>query len=263
LYLQYKRPAINILVAVFFLKHLITNGLTKISIRPENAPSSNGPSLSKPIWRGVSHQYAFFVSIFVGIAVLYFAWLQSSHGELRLQTVGAVGIFALSVSLLFGTSALYHRVQWGIQARAFMRRCDHASIYLLISGTYTPIMLLTLGSQTSHTVLAIVWGATAVGIFLEVAVKRAPKWLKALMYVAIGWVGVAVTPQIYQSAGIFIVLLIAAGGCLYTIGAAMYALKKPNSRPTIFGYHEYFHLFVIAGAVAHYVVVILMLERLT
>ena len=143
-----------------------------------------------------------------------------------------------------------------------MRRCDHSSIYLLISGTYTPVMLLTLELSTATKVLATVWGATAVGIFLELLVKRAPKWLKAGMYVAIGWVGVAVTPQIYETAGMLIVLLIAAGGCLYTIGAVIYAIKKPNHFPMVFGYHEYFHMFVIAGVMTHYAVVIMLLDRL-
>ena len=166
------------------------------------------------------------------------------------------------MSLLFGTSALYHRVQWSAKARELMRRCDHSSIYLLISGTYTPVMLLTLDFPTATKVLAIVWGAAGLGIFLELAVKRAPKWLKAGMYVAIGWVGVAVTPQIYESAGLLIVLLIAAGGCLYTIGAVIYAIKKPNHFPMVFGYHEYFHMFVIAGVLSHYGVVAILLGRL-
>ncbi len=187
--------------------------------------------------------------------------MQSAESDRSQQITAAVAIFVASVSLLLGTSALYHRVQWGAKARELMRRCDHSSIYLLISGTYTPVMLLTLELSTALKVLAIVWGATVVGIFLELAVKRAPKWLKAGMYVAIGWVGVAVTPQIYGTAGLLIVLLIAAGGCLYTIGAVIYAVKKPNHYPLVFGYHEYFHMFVIAGAMTHYAVVFILLDR--
>ncbi len=224
--------------------------------------ASEKPLPPKPRWRGVSHQYAFFVSIFTGLALIYFAWVQSADSERSLQITSAVAVFVASVSLLLGTSALYHRVQWSAKARELMRRCDHSCIYLLISGTYTPVMLLTLELPTALKVLAIVWGATVIGIFLELAVKRAPKWLKAGMYVAIGWVGVAVTPQIYGTAGLLIVLLIAAGGCLYTIGALIYAIKKPNHYPMVFGYHEYFHMFVIAGQVTHYAVVFILLDRL-
>lgn len=220
------------------------------------------PLPPKPRWRGVSHQYAFFVSIFTGLALVYYAWQQAVDSESVVQIVAAVAIFVANVSLLFGTSALYHRVQWSPKSRELMRRCDHSSIYLLISGTYTPVMLLTLKLSTATNVLATVWGSAVLGIFLELAVRRAPKWLKAGMYVAIGWVGVAVTPQIYETAGMLIVLLIAAGGCLYTIGAVIYATKKPNHYPMVFGYHEYFHMFVIAGVMSHYAVVFFLLARL-
>lgn len=173
----------------------------------------------------------------------------------HLLYIFSVGVFAASVSLLLGTSALYHRVQWGAEGREFMRRCDHSSIYLLISGTYTPLMIAALDASLATTVLSIVWGASIIGIILELFVKRAPKWLKAGMYVALGWVAVTVTPQIYQTLGLTAVLLVGLGGVLYTLGAVVYALKKPNPNPAVFGYHEIFHMFVIAGALAHYAVV--------
>ncbi len=260
--MQYEKPAIRILIAGFFLIR-DEKGQT-ISTTPKESPVSGSAKAfpPKPTWRGVSHQCAFFVSLVTGFWLVHFAWQQSAGSTQSYLYVASVAVFVASAALLFGTSALYHRVQWGASARELMRRCDHSSIYLLISGTYTPVMLLTIELSTATKVLAVVWGATALGIFLELAVKRAPKWLKAGMYVAIGWVGVAVTPEIYASAGVLIVALIALGGCLYTIGAVIYAAKKPNFHPTVFGYHEYFHMFVIAGVVSHYSVVFLLLERL-
>lgn len=209
----------------------------------------------KPLWRGVSHQYTFFLSLLAGGWIIARTVNKFEVPSEHLISILSVVIFAASVSLLLGTSALYHRVQWGTEAREFMRRCDHSSIYILISGTYTPLMITALDTSTATTVLSIVWGASLVGIVLELFVKRAPKWLKAGMYVALGWVAVAVTPQISQTMGMTAVLLIGLGGVLYTLGALVYALKRPNPSPAVFGYHEIFHMFVIAGALTHYAVV--------
>lgn len=222
---------------------------------PMNSPKNFNQSIGfkeKPLWRGLSHQYAFFVSIFTGLVIV---WYSASHAQGDFLALLSVAVFALSVSLLLGVSALYHRVQWDACAGEFMRKCDHASIYFLICGTYTPIMIKGLHSETSRLVLSIVWGVSLLGIGIEFFAPRAPKWLKAVIYVAIGWVAVAVVSQIYSSMGPWAVALISLGGVFYTVGALVYALKRPQIKPEVFGYHELFHLFVIAGALTHYVLV--------
>lgn len=235
----------------------LANGDDGMIIGNVQKVSANSTKIAppKPRWRGVSHQYAFYLSLVAGVWIIFRAINRFEVPADHLIFIFSVVTFAVSVALLLGTSALYHRVQWSTEARELMRRCDHSSIYLLISGTYTPLMIAALDSSTATTVLSIVWGASFVGIFLELFVKRAPKWLKAGMYVALGWVAVTVTPQIYQSLGLVAVSLIALGGVLYTLGAVVYARKRPNPNPVVFGYHEVFHMFVIGGAVAHYAVV--------
>lgn len=213
------------------------------------APSEPSAVSVKPKLRGVSHQLAFFASIATGIVLVV-----SANGAAE---AWVAAIFAASVTVLFGVSALYHRVQWSKTARARMRRLDHSSIYLLISGTYTPIMWLALDRQLAIRMLAIVWFASILGIILELAVPRAPKWLAAVIYVAIGWVAIFVVQDITLRLGLVAVSLIAAGGFLYTLGAVIYACKWPNPSPRVFGYHEIFHLLVIVGAYLHYAAIMI------
>jgi hemolysin III len=201
----------------------------------------------KPRLRGVSHQWAFFVSIACGAALVAVA--DSRRAML------AAAIYAVSVSGLLGTSALYHRVTWRPDVRRWMRRLDHAMIFFLIAGTYTPIALLALHGTLATVVLAIVWGGAAGGIALKLGWIDAPKWLTAAIYVALGWVCVATFGQLTSSIGIAAVCVLAFGGLLYTAGAVIYALGRPNPVPGVFGYHEVFHALVIAAAAAHYAVI--------
>lgn len=205
--------------------------------------------LLKPRWRGISHQIAFFVSIATGVLLIV--------STSTLNEAVAAAIFAVSITILFGVSALYHRVQWSKVAREKMRRLDHSSIYLLISGTYTPVMWLTLDRTLATWILSAVWCASILGVILELAVPRAPKWLAAAIYVGIGWTAIFVVPEITAELGLLPVILIALGGLFYTVGALIYAFKRPDPAPAIFGYHEIFHLLVIAGAYLHYGVVYL------
>ena len=201
----------------------------------------------KPRLRGVFHQWAFFVSLASGTLLVLLA--ATTRATL------AAAIYAASVSALFGVSALYHRVSWTVPARRRMRRLDHSMIFLLIAGTYTPVGLLVLRGTLASVVLAVVWGGALAGIVLELAWTRAPRWLGGTVYLALGWVAVVAMPQLFARLGVAGGLLIVAGGLVYSAGAAVYALRRPDPVPAVFGYHEVFHLLVIAGVAAHFLAI--------
>ena len=199
----------------------------------------------KPKLRGVSHEWAFFMSLGFGVALIVLA-------ETPKATL-AVAIYAVSLSALFGTSALYHRVNWTRpQVRQWMRRLDHSMIFVLIAGTYTPFALLVLQGTLAMTILAVVWVGAIAGAIVEMIWIDHPKWASALIYLALGWVAVAAFPDLWSQMGPGGTLLVAVGGLLYTAGAVVYAIQRPNPSPAVFGYHEVFHLFVIAAAIAHF-----------
>jgi len=202
-------------------------------------------ALVKPKLRGVSHQWAFFASLLLGAALIVLA--KTPRATL------AVGVYALSLSALFGTSALYHRVNWTRpRMRQWMRRADHSMIFFLIAGTYTPFALLVLHGTLSMAILAVVWIGAVAGAIVEMVWIDHPKWASALIYLSLGWVAVAAFPELWSALGVVGTLLVALGGLLYTAGAVVYATQRPNPNPTVFGYHEVFHLFVIAAAIAQY-----------
>jgi len=201
----------------------------------------------RPRLRGVSHQYAFFVSLVCGVALI----LAASDGRARL----AATVYAGAVSALLGTSALYHRVTWRPQARRWMRRLDHSMIFVLIAGTYTPVALLALSSTLGRTVLIVVWAGAGAGVLFELVWIDSPKWLFAGVYLALGWVSLVVLGELPGAIGWLGVAGLATGGLLYTIGAIVYASERPNPAPGIFGYHEVFHALVIAAAALHYAVI--------
>ena len=197
----------------------------------------------KPRLRGVLHQYAFFVSLAAGAALVAFA-----QGAGR----AAALIYALALSGLLGVSALYHRVDWSPRARRWMRRLDHSMILVLIAGTYTPFALVVLSGPVARAVLAVVWVAALVGIVVNVLWVRAPKWVMASFGTALGWVLALVAPELVTEAGVLVVALLAVGGVLYTAGAVVYAVGRPDPVPSVFGYHEVFHVLVVVAAAAHY-----------
>jgi hemolysin III len=206
------------------------------------------PRLVKPRLRGVSHQWAFFVSCAIGAALV----IAAPAGTPRL----AAAIYALSVSALFGVSALYHRITWAsATARRWMRRLDHSAIFVLIAGTYTPFALLVLDGGIATVILVVVWAGALGGILLKLVWIDAPKLLTAIVYVALGWVAVAAFPDLFEELGVTGSALVVAGGFLYTAGAVVYALKRPDPVPTVFGYHEVFHALVILAAALQYAVV--------
>jgi hemolysin III len=202
----------------------------------------------KPRLRGVSHQWAFFIALVAG-AVLVVA---APSGRATL----AATIYAISVVAMFGASAAYHRIDWkSVSARRWMRRLDHSMIYVMIAGTYTPFALLVLDGGLARAILIAVWSGAALGIGLKVLWPDTPKWLTAAVYVALGWVAVAAFPELAGELGVAGMALIAGGGVLYTAGAIVYALRRPDPAPEVFGYHEIFHVLVIAAAVLQYVAV--------
>jgi hemolysin III len=211
--------------------------------RPGRAP---GP-LVKPRLRGVFHQWAFVVSLFTGVFLVI-------EATTAVATLGAA-VYAAGVSGLFGVSALYHRVTWRPRVRRWMRQLDHAMIFLLIAGTYTPIGLLVLDGGLARTVLWLVWGGAVAGVILNLVFKDAPKWLAALVYVVLGWVAVIAMPQLLERMGAVGVTLIALGGVVYSVGALVYSTRRPNPAPAVFGYHEIFHLLVIAGVAFHFLAI--------
>ena len=202
----------------------------------------------KPRFRGVSHEWAFFLFVGLGVALV----MGAPDGEARF----AVTVYAVSVCALFGASALYHRITWvSATARRWMRRLDHSMIFLLIAGTYTPFALLALDGTIATVILVAVWTGAAFGIVVNMLWIDAPKWVTALIYLTLGWVAVAAFPSLLEGLGITGTALVAVGGVLYTVGAVIYARRRPDPAPTVFGYHEIFHLLVIAAAALHYAAV--------
>jgi len=198
----------------------------------------------KPRLRGVFHQWACLVAVPLGV------WL-GLEAETTRARVGA-SVFAASVVAMFGASALYHRPTWSPRWRAWLRRLDHAGIYCLIAGTYTPVGLLVLHGAWRTVVLAIVWAGCAVAISIRLFWIAAPKWIEVVVAISLGWVGVVALPEIVWGAGLACMFLILAGGIAYSVGAVVYALKRPDPFPAVFGYHEIFHLLIVVAVALQY-----------
>jgi hemolysin III len=194
------------------------------------------------------HQWAFLFSVPLGIGLV----VAATDARARI----AVTVYALSVAALFGTSALYHRVSWrSLTARAWMRRLDHSMIFVLIAGTYTPFALLALHGPLALAILVVAWVGALAGIAFNLAWIGSPKWLHTILYLALGWVAVAASPQLATAIGADGLALLALGGLLYTLGAIVYAAKRPDPVPSVFGYHEVFHALVIVAAALQYAVI--------
>jgi len=204
----------------------------------------------KPLFRGRLHQVAFFVAIPAGIALVVASPTTSAR-------VAAI-VYALALAGLYGTSALYHRLPWSPKARRWMQRLDHSMIFVLIAGTYTPFALLVLHGAAQVVVLTVVWVGAIVGVVLKMVRIDGLKAVTATLYIGLGWLAIVAAPQIYRGlSGVSIGLLL-AGGLLYTAGAIMFAAKRPNPSPRVFGYHEVWHSMVVAGSACHYIAVLLI-----
>ncbi len=201
----------------------------------------------KPRLRGVLHEAAFAVSLVTGTVLVVLA-----QGT---RAVVAASIYAGSVSLLFGTSAAYHRGSWSPRMRSLMERLDHSMIFLLIAGTYTPFVLLLLSGTARWTVFGLVWGGALAGVLARNLMATRPRWLFPLLYVLLGWTAVGVLPALLREGGLAVLLLLLVGGAFYSAGAVVYARQSPNPSPRWFGFHEVFHALTLLAFVAHYIAV--------
>ncbi|WP_199824093.1 hemolysin III family protein [Streptomyces sp. NBRC 109706] len=203
----------------------------------------------KPRMRGWLHAGVFPLALVGGVVLIALARSAAA--------VAACSVYALSACLLFGTSALYHRGTWGPRGEAVMRRLDHANIFLIIAGTYTPLAVMLLPTGQRQVLLSVVWGGALAGIAFRVWWIGAPRWLYTLCYIALGWAAVFYLPDFARTGGTTVVVLMIAGGVLYTAGAVVYGLGRPDPSPSWFGFHEVFHALTIAAFASHYAAILL------
>lgn len=206
--------------------------------------------IGKPRMRGWLHLYAFFSAIVCGAVLITLAAFRPG-----IAPVISVTIYSLTVCGLFGISALYHRRVWSERGYQVMRRLDHAMIFIFIAGTYTPFCVLLLPTSSAVLLLSLVWAGALLGALVSLVRPHAPRWVSAPMYIALGWVAVAVLPTILHNGGVAALVLLAGGGLAYTVGAIFYALRRPNPWPTVFGHHEFFHACTIVAAICHFIAV--------
>ena len=206
--------------------------------------------LGKPRMRGLLHAYAFFVAVACGAVLVSLAATRPGLGP-----VLSCAIYSLTVCGLFGTSALYHRRIWSPRGYQIMRRLDHCMIFVFIAGTYTPFCVLLLPGRAGALLLGIVWAGALGGVALKLIWPHAPRWVSAPLYLGLGWVAVAVLPDILHQGGVAALVLLVAGGAAYSVGAIMYAARRPNPWPGVFGHHEFFHACTLVAAVCHHIAV--------
>ncbi len=237
-----------------------TAGRTNTSSAREAAgpgDAAPGAGVVVPRLRGLLHAVAFPAAAGASIVLLAFA----PAGPARL----AAAVYGLTCITLFGVSAAYHRSPLGSRRRALLARLDHVGILLMIAGTYTPLAALALHGATRLSVLAIIWAGAAGGAVARLlwrpSWRRAPRALAASLFIGLGWIAVFVLPQLLRGAGVLAVLLVLAGGILYSLGAVVYALKRPNLSPRWFGFHEVFHALTILAYLSQYAAVSIVVYR--
>ncbi|WP_221584498.1 hemolysin III family protein [Microbacterium sp. G2-8] len=197
----------------------------------------------KPSWRGWIHAGTAPVALIAGIVLISLAEGPAAKW--------ACAVFMTSSLLLFGNSAVYHRFHWGPKAKSVLKRIDHANILLLIAGTYTPIAVLALPPEKGVILLVAVWGGTVIGILFRVLWIGAPRWLYVALYLALGWAAVMYMPDLFAASPAMMILVI-VGGLLYSVGAVVYAMKRPNPWPNHFGFHEIFHVCTVLAFLCHW-----------
>lgn len=206
-----------------------------------------GITLPKPRLRGISHLAAFPAALIAGLVIV-------ALGDSLANRLAMV-VFVTTASLLFGVSATYHRGTWSPQHAIILRRFDHANIFLIIAGTYTPLAVALLEPRSAAILLTIAWAGALIGVAFRVFWTHAPRWLYVPAYVALGWIAIFYMPQFLAGGGWAVVWLLVAGGLAYTAGAVVYGLKRPNPSPAWFGFHEIFHAATLAGFACHFVAV--------
>jgi hemolysin III len=199
----------------------------------------------RPLLRGVTHAYAFWAALAAASVLTALA----PSGAARVSAV----VYGSGLCALFAASGTYHRWRWNPRWRPLLRRIDHSTIFVFIAASYTPVALLVMHGTLRWVILAAVWTGAAIGIVLSVAWITRPRMLSSACYLALGWVAVAALPQLVQRLDVAPLVLLGAGGLLYTVGAVVYATKRPDPWPRTFGFHEVFHALVIAAAVVQFV----------
>jgi hemolysin III len=207
----------------------------------------------KPLYRGVSHQYGFFVVL--GAAPVLVAFAPSFQASVAAAVYGA-GLLAM-----YACSALFHRTNLSPRATKWLERLDHSAIYLCIAGSYTPFCLLLEGAG-GPLLLSVVWAGAAAGILRALFWVDAPHWLSVVLYLVVGWAVLPFVPQLWQMLGPPGLLLLFLGGVLYSAGAVVFAAKRPDPSPRVFGYHEVFHAFVVVASVCHFAAVVVAMKLL-
>jgi hemolysin III len=203
----------------------------------------------KPTWRGWLHAAITPIALVAGIVLVSVA-----HGA---EAKWSTAVFALTSVLLFGNSALYHRIDWSPKVKRTLKRVDHSNIFLLIAGTYTPMALLALAPAPGILLLTVVWVVAVLGIGFRIFWIGAPRWLYVPIYLGLGWAAVMDLPALF-AANAAMMILIVVGGLLYTAGAIVYALKRPNPFPGRFGFHEIFHACTVLAFLCHWTAILLI-----
>jgi hemolysin III len=214
--------------------------------RPVTDPYLLPDGLPRPRLRGLLHLGAFVVALGLGVTLVLVAGRQD---------MPAFAVYGLGVAGLFGVSALYHRGRWRPGVRARLQRADHAMIFVLIAGTYTPICVHVLDGAVGAALLTVVWTGALIAAALELRPTPAPRGVLVALSIALGWVALPALPAVVDELGWVATALIGLGGVLYTAGAVIYARRRPDPLPEVFGYHEVFHALTIAGAASHYAVI--------
>lgn len=213
-------------------------------------PSLTESTPAKPVLRGWLHAGMAPVVFVAGLVLVIFAPTLSGR-------IGG-GVYLLAAMMLFGTSAAYHRGNWSPATLAVFRRVDHSNIFIFIAGTYTPLCLMMLDGSSRTTLLVLVWSIAVAGVVFRVLWLSAPRWLYSMLYVAMGWVALWWLPAFWATGGPAVVILVLAGGVVYSAGAVAYALKRPNPIPGWFGFHEVFHACTVVAAICHFVAICLV-----
>ncbi len=206
--------------------------------------------IGKPRMRGWLHAYAFFVALVCGVVLCSIAATRPGWAPLV-----SCAIYSLTVCGLFGISALYHRRVWSERGYQIMRRLDHSMIFIFIAGTYTPFCVELLPPGKATLMLSLIWAGALGGVALKVIWPNLPRWVGAPLYLALGWVAVAVLPDILHRGGVASLVLLVVGGAAYSVGAVFYALRRPNPWPTVFGHHEFFHACTLVAAICHHIAI--------
>jgi len=203
--------------------------------------------LAKPLLRGWLHLVCFFLALPAAVAVVALA----TSGEARVSAV----VYAIGLVALFGVSGSYHRGRWTDAKRRLMQRLDHGTIFVMIAGSYTPICLLAVEGWLSVTLLVVAWAGAVLGFALSFANTRVTRVMRGSLYIVLGWASVIAGPQLVRHLSPAELVLIAVGGLLFTVGAIFLATRWPDPFPKVFGYHEVWHVLVVAAVVCHFVAI--------